>query len=127
MGAQTDLDQPAERTGGWRVFAPFQFREYRLLISAVSISMFAEGMWTVVMALQVMALADNPSALSLVASCLAVAMLAFILVGGIVADRVSQRAIIIAVQSVNVAAVAAVSTLGAFGALRLWHMAVAAA
>ena len=79
------------------------------------------GMWMVVMALQVMALADNPSALSLVASCLAVAMLAFILVGGIVADRVSQRAIIIAVQSVNVAAVAAVSTLVAFGALRLWH------
>lgn len=127
MGAQTDLEQPAERTGSWRVFAPFQFREYRLLIAAVSISIFAEGMWTVVMALQVMALADDPSALSLVASCLAVAMLAFILVGGIVADRVPQRAIIIAVQSVNVAAVAAVSTLGAFGALRLWHMAVAAA
>ena len=109
------------------MFVPFRFREYRLLIAAVSISIFAEGMWTVVMALQVMALADDPSALSLVASCLAVAMLSFILVGGIVADRVSQRAIIIAVQSVNVAAVAAVSTLGAFGALRLWHMAVAAA
>ena len=109
------------------MLAPFQFREYRLLIAAVSISIFAEGMWTVVMALQVIDLADDPSALSLVASSLAVAMLAFILLGGIVADRVSQRAIIIAVQSVNVAAVAAVSALGAFGALRLWHMAVAAA
>ena len=109
------------------MLAPFQFREYRLLIAAVSISIFAEGMWTVVMALQVIDLADDPSALSLVASSLAVAMLAFILLGGIVADRVSQRAIIIAVQSANVAAVAAVSALGAFGALRLWHMAVAAA
>lgn len=109
------------------MLAPFRSREYRLLIAAVSISIFAEGMWTVVMALQVMALADDPNALSLVASCLAVAMLVFILVGGIVADRISQRAIIIVVQLVNVATVAAMSTLGAFGALRLWHMAVAAA
>lgn len=127
MSTHTDHERPAGRTGGWRVLAPFQYREYRLLIAAVSISIFAEGMWTVVMALQVIALADDPSALSLVASCLAVAMLAFILVGGIVADRVSQRAIIIVVQSVNVAAVAAVSALGALGDLQLWHMAAAAA
>jgi len=121
-----DLEQPTE-SGGWRVLAPFRFREYRLLIAAVSISIFAEGMWTVVMALQVMALADDPTALSLVASCMAVAMLAFILVGGIVADRISQRTIIIVVEAVNVAAVAAVAVLGLFDALQLWHMAVAAA
>lgn len=127
VSTQTDSGRPAGKTAGWRVLAPFQFREYRLLIAAVSISIFAEGMWTVVMALQVIDLADDPSALSLVASCLAVAMLAFILVGGIVADRISQRAIIIVVQSVNVAVVAAVSALGAFGDLQLWHMAAAAA
>lgn len=112
---------------GWRVLAPLQFREFRLLIAAVSVFIFAEGMWTVVMALQVIALADDPAALSLVATCLAGGMLAFILVGGIVADRVSQRAIIITVEAVNLAAVAAVAALGALGALRLWHMAVASA
>ena len=41
------------------------------MIAAVSIFIFAEGMWTVVMALQVIALADDPAALSLVAACLA--------------------------------------------------------
>lgn len=109
------------------MLAPLQFREFRLLISAVSIVIFAEGMWTVVMALQVIALADDPAALSLVATCLAGGMLAFILVGGIVADRVSQRAIIIVVETVNVAAVGAVAVLGSLDALRLWHMAVASA
>jgi DHA3 family tetracycline resistance protein-like MFS transporter len=104
-----------------------RFREFRLLIAAVSIFVFAEGMWTVVMALQVIALVDDPAALSLVATCLAGGMLAFILIGGIVADRVSQRAIIIVVEAVNAAAVGAVALLGMLGSLRLWHMAVASA
>lgn len=107
------------------MLAPLRIREFRLLIAAVSVFIFAEGMWTVVMALQVIALVDDPSALSLVAACLAGGMLACILIGGIVADRVSQRAIIITVEAVNLAAVGAVAALGGFGALRLWHMAVA--
>lgn len=121
------VEQLAGTPRGWRVLAPLRFREFRLLIAAVSIFVFAEGMWTVVMALQVIALADDPTALSLVATCLAGGMLAFILVGGIVADRVSQRAVIITVEAVNLAAVAAVAALGSLGALRLWHMAVASA
>ena len=59
------------------------FREYRLLIAALSIVIFAEGMWTVVMALEVIQLTHDPSALSLVAACLSVGLVAFVLVGGI--------------------------------------------
>lgn len=129
MGIETD-HQPDVRdvraTGGWRVLAPFQFREYRLLIAAVSLSIFAEGMWAVVMALQVIALDNDPTALSLVAACLGGGLVAFVLVGGIVADRLPQRSIIIAVEAVNFLAVSAVSVLGFLGALRIWHMAVAA-
>lgn len=117
----THLEQP-----GWRVLAPFKHREYRLLIAAVTLSIFATGMWTVVMALQVIALDNDPTALSLVATCLSAGLIAFVLVGGIAADRLPQRAIIIAVESVNTVAVAAVAVLGLTGQLRLWHMAVAA-
>ncbi|WP_431235434.1 tetracycline efflux MFS transporter Tet(V) [Mycolicibacterium psychrotolerans] len=126
MSTHYDIE-PVKPTGRWRVLAPFRYREFRLLITAMSISLFAEGMWTVVMALQVIALADDPAALSLVAACLATGMLAFILVGGIVADRVSQRAIIIAVEVTNLAATGAVAVLGMLGKLHLWHMATAAA
>jgi DHA3 family tetracycline resistance protein-like MFS transporter len=126
MSTRCDIDEPVRTTGRWRVLAPFHYREFRLLIAAMSISLFAEGMWTVVMALQVIALADDPAALSLVAACLAVGMLAFILVGGIVADRVSQRAIIIAVEVANVTATGAVAILGLLDELQLWHMATAA-
>jgi DHA3 family tetracycline resistance protein-like MFS transporter len=112
--------------GGWRVLAPFRFREYRLLIGALSISIFAEGMWAVVMAMQVIALDDDPASLSLVATCLGVGLVAFVLVGGIAADRINQRTIIIAVEAVNVATVSAVAVLGSLNALRIWQMAVAA-
>lgn len=127
VSTQFDIDKPVGTTGGWRVLAPFRIREYRLLIAAVSLSIFAEGMWTVAMALQVIELSNDPAALSLVATCLGVGLVAFVLVGGIAADRFSQRAIIIAVQTVNVVAVSVVAALGLAGALRIWHMAVAAA
>ena len=84
-------------------------------------------MWAVVMALQVIELNNDPASLSLVATCLGVGLVSFLLVGGIAADRFNQRAIIIASQAVNVVAVSAVATLGLVGALRIWHMAVAAA
>ena len=43
---------------------------HRLLMAAVTLSIFAEGMWAVVMAFQVIALDDDPRSLSLVATCL---------------------------------------------------------
>jgi MFS transporter, DHA3 family, tetracycline resistance protein len=136
-GVSTELEtqSPAEVPGSaesaprvrFRVLEPFRIREYRLLIIAVSLSIFAEGMWTVVMALQVVALDNDPTSLSLVATCLAVGLVLFLPVGGIAADRINQRTIIIAVEAVNVIAVSAVAVLGSLDALRIWHMAVAAA
>jgi MFS transporter, DHA3 family, tetracycline resistance protein len=127
VSTQFDIEQPVADAGGWRVLAPFKVREYRLLIAAVSMSIFAEGMWAVVMALQVIELDNDPASLSLVATCLGVGLVAFLLVGGIAADRINQRAIIIVAQTVNVIAVSAVAVLGLVGALHIWHMAVAAA
>ena len=102
VSTQFEIQQPVADAGGWRVLAPFKVREYRLLIAAVSLSIFAEGMWAVVMALQVIELDNDPASLSLVATCLGAGLVAFVLVGGLAADRISQRAIIIAVETVNV-------------------------
>src|SRR5918995_4350930 len=112
----THVETEPVSPGGWRVLAPFRIREYRLLIAAVSLSIFAEGMWAVVMALQVIELDDDPTSLSLVATCLGAGLVAFVLVGGIAADRIDQRAIIIVVECVNVVAVVAIAVLGTVGA-----------
>ncbi|MUL45859.1 tetracycline efflux MFS transporter Tet(V) [Mycobacterium sp. CBMA293] len=127
MSSQFDVETPEPRTTDrWRVFAPLRFREYRLLIAAVSLSIFAEGMWTVVAALQVIALDNDPAALSLVATCLGAGLVCFVLVGGIAADRLNRRNIIITVEVVNLAVVSTVAVLSSTGTLRIWHMAVAA-
>ncbi|MDV3124290.1 tetracycline efflux MFS transporter Tet(V) [Mycobacterium sp. 21AC1] len=122
MGTQLQ----SEPATGWRVLAPFRVREYRLLIAAVTLSIFAEGMWSVVMALQVIALDNDPTSLSLVATCMGVGLVAFVLIGGIAADRINQRTIIIVVEAVNFVTVTAIAALGFVDALKIWHMAVAA-
>jgi len=126
VSTQFEIEQPVN-PGGWRVLVPFRNREYRFLITAVALSIFAEGMWAVVMALQVIALDNDPTSLSLVATCLAAGLVAFVLVGGIAADRINQRSIIIVVEAVNLIAVSTVAVLSSIGALQIWHMAVAAA
>ncbi|BBZ20961.1 tetracycline efflux MFS transporter Tet(V) [Mycolicibacterium gadium] len=118
--------QPVRDAGGWRVLAPFQIREYRLLIAAVTLSIFADGMFAVVLALQVIELDNNPVSLSIVMTCFGAAFVAFVLVGGITADRINQRKIIIGVETVNVVAASTVAALGLLGALQVWHLALAA-
>lgn len=125
MSTQFEI-QPVRDAGGWRVLAPFQIREYRLLIAAVTLSIFADGMFAVVLALQVIELDNNPVSLSIVMTCFGAAFVAFVLVGGITADRINQRKIIIGVETVNVVAASAVAALGLLGALQVWHLALAA-
>lgn len=126
MSTPEIIDQ-TPHAGGWRVLAPFHTREYRLLIAAVSLSIFADGMFAVVLALQVIELDNNPVSLSIVMTCFGAALVAFVLVGGIAADRVNQRTIIIGVQTVNVITASTVAVLGLIGALQIWQLAVAAA
>ncbi|RDH78257.1 tetracycline efflux MFS transporter Tet(V) [Mycolicibacterium moriokaense] len=127
MSTQFEFQEPVVNAGRWRVLAPFGSREYRLLIAAVSLSIFAEGMWAVVMALQVIELTNDPASLSLVATCLGTGLVAFLLIGGLAADRINQRTIIIAVEIVNTLVVSAIAVLGLVGVLQIWHMALAAA
>jgi len=126
VSTQFEIQQPVRDAGGWRVLAPFRIREYRLLIAAVSLSIFADGMFTVALALQVIELDNNPVSLSIVMTCFGAAFVAFVLVGGIAADRLNQRSIIIGVETVNVVAASAIAVLGMIGALQVWHLALAA-
>jgi len=101
-------------------------REYRVLIAALAISIFGSGMWAVAMVYQVIHLGGGPLELSLVATAGSVGLVAFVLAGGIAADRVPQRLLIIAVEGTNLAVIAAISGLAMLGLLQLWHLALGA-
>jgi MFS family permease len=109
-----------------KALRPFAHREYRVLISALAISIFGSGMWAVAMVYQVIHLGGGPLELSLVAAAGSVGLVAFLLAGGIAADRIPQRRLIIAVEGTNLAVIAAVSGLALAGWLQLWHLAVGA-
>ncbi|MDQ0675522.1 MFS family permease [Pseudarthrobacter siccitolerans] len=109
-----------------KALRPFVHREYRVLISALAISIFGSGMWAVAMVYQVIHLGGEPLELSLVAAAGSVGLVAFVLAGGIAADRIPQRRLIIAVEGANLAVIAAISGLALAGWLQLWHVAAGA-
>ena len=109
-----------------RALRPFAHREYRVLIAALAISIFGSGMWAVAMVYEVIHLGGGPLELSLVAAAGSVGLVAFVLAGGIAADRFPQRLLIIAVEGANLAVIAGISGLAMAGWLQLWHLALGA-
>ncbi|WP_457972771.1 MFS transporter [Arthrobacter sp. D1-17] len=109
-----------------KALRPFVHREYRVLIAALAVSIFGSGMWAVAMVYQVIQLGGGPLELSVVAAAGSMGLVAFVLAGGIAADRFPQRFLIIAVEGVNLAVIATISGLALAGWLQLWHLAVGA-
>jgi MFS family permease len=109
-----------------KALRPFAHREYRVLIAALAVSIFGSGMWAVAMVYQVIHLGGGPLELSLVATAGSVGLVAFVLAGGIAADRFPQRLLIIAVEGANLAVIAGISALSIAGWLQIWHLALGA-
>ena len=108
-----------------RALRPFAHRDYRVLLIAMAISVFAHGMWAVAMVYQVKHLGGGPSQLSIVATATSVGLLGFVLIGGVTADRISCRKFIIAVEALSLLVMASVAILATTGNIQLWHLAAA--
>ncbi|HYN92261.1 MAG TPA: MFS transporter [Pilimelia sp.] len=103
---------------------PFRWGQYRLLAGSVTMSLFAAGVWMIALVWQVIALDGGPTELSFVSAAAAVGMLATTLLGGVLADRIPQRRILLTVAGARTAAVGIVSALALTDGLRLWHLVV---
>ncbi|MCD0447639.1 MFS transporter [Actinocorallia sp. API 0066] len=122
VAEKTAHDHPPVR---WRALAPLRVPAYRPLVGSVALSLFAGGMWTVVLVFQVIALSDSPVALSAVASGLSAGIFLFSLLGGVVADRVSKRAVIIVVHAASAVVTSVITLLAFTGLIQLWHLGLA--
>lgn len=108
-----------------RALRPLASQDYRLLFTAVGIEVFGTGMWTIVMVFQVLALDDSPLTLSAVATGMSLGLFAFSVLGGVVADRLSKRRIIITVQGCTAAVMTVVAVLSLTETIELWHVGAA--
>jgi MFS family permease len=109
-----------------RAVRPFLLPQYRLLVGALSFSLFGGGVWLVAVVFQVIRLGGGPSDLSLVALAASIGLVGAVLIGGVVADRVPQRNIMLVVEAVKVVSIGAAATLAMLGLIQVWHLAVVA-
>jgi MFS family permease len=105
---------------------PFRIGQYRLLAGSVTMSLFAAGVWMIALVWQVIALDGGPTELSIVSSAAAAGMLATTLLGGVLADRIPQRRILLAVASGRTVAIGLVAFLAVSGWVEVWHLVLVA-
>ena len=109
-----------------RVLRPFRTVQYRILAVSLTMSLFGAGVWLIALVLQVKQMGGGPIELSVVATGGAIGMLLAVLFGGVLADRVPQKFILLGVEITKTLAVTAVAVLALTGRLELWHLAVVA-
>ncbi|MFL5991961.1 MAG: MFS transporter [Rubrobacteraceae bacterium] len=102
---------------------PLRHRDFRLLWTGLAVSLIGSGLWLVALAWQVIELGGGPTELSLVTALYSVGLLAFVLVGGIAADRLPQRLVMLAADLLRAAILLVLGWLSLTGDLRIWHLA----
>jgi hypothetical protein len=110
-----------------RVPAALRIRDFALLWAGMSVSLIGDGVYFVALAWQVYDLSGSPTALSLVGLAWTLPLALFVLLGGVVTDRVERRRVMIAADLVRALAVAVIGVLSLSGVIELWHLVVMAA
>jgi MFS family permease len=108
-----------------RALTPFRHASYRRLAVALTLSTFAAGVWLVALVWEVIRIDGGPAQLSVVSTAGAVGVLLPSLLGGVVADRIPQKLILLVVAAVELVSMALVSALSITDQTELWHLAAA--
>ncbi len=109
-----------------RALTPFRHAAYRRLGLALVLGSFAGGVWLVALVWEVIRIGGSASQLSIVSTAAAIGVLLPALLGGVVADRVPQKLILLAVAAVECAGMALVALLSWTDRTELWHLTVVA-
>ena len=118
-----------DRPGGFsrlNLFAPLRHRDFRLLWAGMTVSLVGDGIFLVAMAWQVYAVWNAPAALSVVGIAMTVPTIVCLLPGGVVSDRMSRRAVMLAADAVRAVAIALLAALSLTGRIQVWEIAVLA-
>jgi MFS family permease len=119
-----------DRGGGFSgvgLLAPLRHRDFRLLWSGMCVSLFGDGVFFVALAWQVYALSNAPVALAVVGISMTVPTIGFLLLGGVVSDRLDRRRVMLAADVMRGLVVGVIAALSLTGSLRLWHLMALAA
>jgi len=117
---------PGETSGG-RTLNPFsglRHRNFRLFFFGQLISLIGTWMQRIAQAWLVLQLTNSPLLLGIVGALQWTPMLLLSLVGGVVADRVSKRNLLVVTQTAQMLQAVGLGLLVLSGAVRYWHILV---
>jgi MFS family permease len=101
-------------------------RDFRLLYSAYAVSVVGDRMVTIAMAFAVLHLGGSASAVGVVLAARTLPLVGSLLIGGVVADRVSRRTVMVAADLSRLATQGALAVLLIAGEPPIWALAVLA-
>jgi len=124
--AQGDETSPLRTISSWRTtFSSLENRNFRWYWLSSTASFAAMQMQIVVRGWLVYDLTESALALGLVSASVGVPLLLFSLYGGVIADRVDKRNLLITTQAFTVIATLVIAVLISTGAIALWHLIIA--
>jgi MFS family permease len=107
-----------------RALNPFRHAAYRRLAVALVLATFASGVWTVGLVWEVIRIGGGPAQLSVVATASAIGVILPALLGGVVADRVPQKLILLGVAAIELLCMGTVAMLSIADVTLVWHLGV---
>lgn len=113
----------ADRAPALRVF---RRRDFRLLFAGQAVSVLGDRMVAVALAFAVLEAGGSLSAVGLVLACAALPLLGTVLIGGVVADRMSRRGVMVVADLVRVGSQGAMAALLISGTAEIWMLATLA-
>jgi MFS family permease len=107
-----------------RATGALRSRPFALLWGGQTLSALGDGAYTPALAWQTLVLTHSSAALAAVVTATIVPRLIFLLVGGLVADRLPRRAVLFVSDAGRALVVGAIAALSFSGALELWRLIV---
>jgi MFS family permease len=109
-----------------KALAPFSNARYRVLVIALIASLFGGGVWLVALVFQLIDMGGGPAQLSGVAAAASLGLIGAVLLGGVTADRIPQKRILLMVEAAKFVTIGTGAFLGMTGTIEFWHLVVIA-
>jgi MFS family permease len=103
---------------------PLRERDFALLWTGMTVSLLGDGIYTVAVAWQVYELSNRPSALALVGLSWTTGLVLFILLAGVLSDRLDRRRVMIGADLLRAAVQLGIGALALSGSLEIWMLVV---
>src|SRR3954454_11037923 len=99
-------------------------RDFRLLYIGQAVSLLGDGMVSVALAFGVLEVTDSASALGLVLAARMIPTIALLLAGGVIADRLPRRAVMVSAELLRMVSHALMAALLISGSAQGWSLGV---